>query len=325
MNLAPPGSLQAENRALPGVQIPANGFRALTSVGLIGFARFFWLIRGALLAAAFAGALAALIFLIVMPPKYTARAIISPVSQSTSLSMLDSSALSGLAALGASSQMVTPFQLFLNAYDSRDVSSAIYKQHPGYLPGLFWRKWDKTENRWRTPNVLVSVFTSLIHRPAMERPDPEALQQLVKDYVESQRLGSTNIWELSYANRDPKLAAAFLQSILYETDQEVRSISDARLTQSEAYLASKIQSATEVEYRQSLYSQLVKVQTARNATHSARTYSFELVDGPSVDIRRPSPSPLTVFLGFILGAMLLTSFGMAIAYWSPRDGQIKYG
>jgi uncharacterized protein involved in exopolysaccharide biosynthesis len=305
---------------VPGVHVPEGGFQELTSRGIFGIFHFFRLIVGALLASACVGALTGLICLIFITPKYTATAIISPVSQSTSLSMLDSSALSGLAALGGSSQMVTPFQLFLNAYDSREVSSTIYKQHSDYLPGLFWHKWDRADGRWRSPNFLFAFFGSLIHRPVMEKPDAEALQELVKDRVSSQRLGSTNIWELTYQNPDPKLAAAFLASILYQTDREVRAISDARLTQSESYLESKIRTATEVEYRESLYSQLVRVQTARNATHSARTYSFELVDGPSVNIHRPSPSPLIVFLGFIMGAMMLTCLVVLFLYWKPKGG-----
>ena len=237
----------------------------------------------------------------VLPKKYEALIIISPVSTSSGSgqggggisSMLSEfgglASLAGLSVGGDSrkAEFVTVLQSAL--------LTTTYIKNNNLLPVLFYKQWDTQNQRWKP-------------LPADKMPTLWKANEFFRKKVRKINTDSkTGIVTMGVTWTDPQLAADWANGLVKMANEYLRNKAITLSDRNIAYLNEQAAKTDLVGARQAISSLL---QTEINKQMLARgneEYAFKVLD-PAMPPERPTtPPPLLLVLGGLLGGLMLTT------------------
>ena len=237
---------------------------------------------------------------LVLPKKYEALIVISPVSSTSGSgqgggisSMLSEfgglASLAGLSVGGDSrkAEFVTVLQSAL--------LTTTYIKNNNLLPVLFYKQWDTQNQRWKP-------------LPADRMPTLWKASEFFRKKVRKINTDSkTGIVTMGVTWTDPQLAADWANGLVKMTNEYLRNKAIALSDRNIAYLNEQAAKTDLVGARQAISSLL---QTEINRQMLARgneEYAFKVLD-PAMPPERPTtPPPLSLVLGGLLGGLMLTT------------------
>ncbi len=237
----------------------------------------------------------------VLPRKYDAIIMISPVSSTAehnfggSGSMMGG-ALSGLAALAGLNVGADSKKAESMATLQSEALTERYIRDNNLLPVLYSDQWDATRKAWKTP-------------------DPEKIptlwkaNQYFKRSVRTISLDAkTSMVTLTIRWTDPATAAQWANGLVKMTNDYLREAALAEADRNIAYLTEQAGKTDAVEVKQATYillqSELSKAMIARGTAE----YAFRVIDPAVVPERAAYPQRLIWILGAFLGSCLLAVF-----------------
>lgn len=238
---------------------------------------------------------------LVLPKKYEALIVISPVSTTAGSgqggggisSMLSEfgglASLAGLSVGGDSrkAEFVTVLQSAL--------LTTTYIKNNNLLPVLFYKQWDTQNQRWKP-------------LPADKMPTLWKANEFFRKKVRKINTDSkTGIVTMGVTWTDPQLAADWANGLVKMANEYLRNKAIALSDRNIAYLNEQAAKTDLVGARQAISSLL---QTEINKQMLARgneEYAFKVLD-PAMPPERPTtPPPLLLVLGGLLGGLMLTT------------------
>lgn len=237
----------------------------------------------------------------VLPKKYEALIIISPVSTSSGSgqggggisSML--SEFGGLASLaglsvGGDSRKAEFVQVLQSA-----LLTTTYIKDNKLLPVLFYKQWDAQNQRWKP-------------LPAEKMPTLWKANEFFHKKVRKVNTDSkTGIVTMAITWSDPQLAADWANGLVKLTNEYLRNKAIALSDRNIAYLNEQAAKTDLVGARQAIYSLL---QTEINKQMLARgndEYAFKVLDPAMAPERPTTPPPLLLMLGGVVGGFMLAA------------------
>ena len=237
----------------------------------------------------------------VLPKKYEALIIISPVSTSSGSgqggggisSML--SEFGGLASLaglsvGGDSRKAEFVQVLQSA-----LLTTTYIKDNKLLPVLFYKQWDAQNQRWKP-------------LPAEKMPTLWKANEFFRKKVRKVNTDSkTGIVTMAITWSDPQLAADWANGLVKLTNEYLRNKAIALSDRNIAYLNEQAAKTDLVGARQAIYSLL---QTEINKQMLARgndEYAFKVLDPAMAPERPTTPPPLLLMLGGVVGGFMLAA------------------
>jgi uncharacterized protein involved in exopolysaccharide biosynthesis len=238
---------------------------------------------------------------LVLPKKYEALIVISPVSTTAGSgqggggisSMLSEfgglASLAGLSVGGDSrkAEFVTVLQSAL--------LTTTYIKNNNLLPVLFYKQWDTQNQRWKP-------------LPADKMPTLWKANEFFRKKVRKINTDSkTGIVTMGVTWTDPQLAADWANGLVKMANEYLRNKAITLSDRNIAYLNEQAAKTDLVGARQAISSLL---QTEINKQMLARgneEYAFKVLD-PAMPPERPTtPPPLLLVLGGLLGGLMLTT------------------
>ncbi len=281
--------------------------------------RRWWLV--ALMAGIFL--LAAIVYLRAADYSYAVVMRVAP-AQSAAAARENSniSALSNLASLTGitvPSVPATPFRLFIEGLQTREVADRLARD-PKLLQGLFPDEWDANTRQWHDPERFSDQFSNAVNRLVgapvrpWSPPDGEALQRLIgRDVIVEQTLKSP-VAVIAIDSIDPAFGVRFL-AVLHETvDAYLREKALARGVENIAYLDARLQQVAGIDHRMALLATLSDQKQRLMLTRNPAPYAAEHFGDITVSPLPTRPRPLLVApLAFVLGGVL----GILLAFMIP--------
>lgn len=249
----------------------------------------------------------------VVPKRYTAAIVVSPVSNSS-----QSGALGGLSSLGSSLGGLASLAGVSLSGDSKksesiailqsDVMTERYIREHDLLPVLFWKHWDTEHKRWD-------------YSDASKIPTPWKGNDYFKNHVRSvNNDAKTGLITLTITWRDPVLAARWANDLVKMTNDLMRDQAIDEGERNIAYLNDQSAKTDILGAKQAMYTLL---QTEINKVMLARgneAYALKVID-PAEPPEEPSfPKKLNWAISGLFGGLLLSFIVVFVrANWARHD------
>ncbi|MDP3293323.1 MAG: Wzz/FepE/Etk N-terminal domain-containing protein [Nevskia sp.] len=245
--------------------------------------------------------IAAAVVSLLLPEKYEASVVLSPVDEESGSKLGGAGALlsqfGGLASLGG---------LNLGGSGKKSVAIATLQSHAlteafihdnQLLPVLYADDWDADKKTWTTtdPKETPTLWKA-------ERTFAKKVRSLAEDK-------KTGLITLTITWTDPELAAKWAGELVQRANEVLRAKAIAESQANLSYLNEQLTKTSVVELQRSIYSlieaEIKKVMIANGSDE----YAFRVVDPARVPEQRVSPKRLLiiavgVFAGLILGLVL---------------------
>jgi hypothetical protein len=271
----------------------------------------------------------AVLYLNLVPYKYTAQLALTPAEHSGSKVPGGLASLGSIVGVDIGGEAGSSFALFGEAVKSTTVMERLSKDER-IMQTVFSAQWDPSINQFREPLSPVRGITRPIKAllAVPERPwQPPGATDL-RDYAKLRIIVTEDrkkaITTLSFEHRDPEFAKYFLARASTEADTFLREKSLARSTDYVRYLERRLSEVQVAEYRQSLAQALSNYENLRMMASSTAAYAAEPFGVVTVTSRPTSPQPLTVLAAAGLAGVALWAFyvliarGMLIAFRDRR-------
>ena len=229
----------------------------------------------------------------------------------------------GLAALSGSlggGRAATPFSFFLDGLATPEVAARLARD-PAIMHKVFGGEWDAKTKSWHPPRGFVGKVRdglySLFGFPALawSEPDAERLRAYLEDAVKVTRSVKSPLVTLTYEHRNRAFAAAFLDRLAAEADDQLRRTNAARTAANIEYLSARLATTSQVEAREALVMALAAEERSAMLAAAQLPYAAEPF-APAYVGRWPSrPRPVPLLLAGVLAGLLL---GAALAVWLDR-------
>lgn len=304
-------------------------------IGFNEVVRQIWQKRGFVASFAFAGLIAAIIYLHMATPLYTAtlRLVPNQMQAQNSMSRFGSSiaALTGI----DPTQMggVSPFALYPEIMKSRAVADDLAARAPVLMTRLYEGQWDKRMGVWREPRglgpTLRKRLKGILGLPARRWSPPSGadLQELIVDRVEVTRDTKNPIIMLSFRDRDPIFARQFLMELNRSVDQRLRLMTVTRSSQYISYLEEKIKVVDVAELRAALVASLSEQMTMKMMANSKSSFAAQVMGGVESSKNPTDPKALIILvLSTLIGIIIAVSIVcLPIIYPNVSKGPSKAG
>jgi uncharacterized protein involved in exopolysaccharide biosynthesis len=249
---------------------------------------------------------------LLVPKKYEATTVLSPVANSSAgMGGLSAAAsqLGGLAALAGISVTGDSKKAESVAVLQSEALTETYIQQQNLLPVLFYKKWDSGRATWKTGDP----------------DDKPTLWKANKLFDKQIRRVSTNaktgLVTLSITWTDPRTAAKWANDLPMLANDYLRNKAIQESERNIAYLNSEAAKTSIVEARQAIYSILRNEIDKAMVARGSEEYSFRVID-PAVPPEKPSsPQVLLWIVGGTVFGLILSSV-LAILRASCRHVQI---
>jgi Chain length determinant protein len=283
--------------------------------------RALWLGRTAAVCVFALCVVAAVVFLKIAVPQYTARIIITPKRPANDLSVTQK-ALNVLGNLTTGRNFNTnpDFGLFNDLVTSQALADTLAQKHD-MVHVIFHKQWDKETQSWIEPSGMWADLKAAIkrqfHQPAWSPPDQRDLDRYLTDHVRVVKrnlsfLDISNTYQLEYSDPDPRFAAEFVTLVYREADNILRQRREAELESNVDYLRKRLAETTIVEYRQALIQLMADQEKELMIIHSNAPFAVDIVDSASVPKTPSFPNlRLTLALTLVLGGFLAVLAGIA--------------
>ena len=248
---------------------------------------------------------------------------IMPASQSTHTddnSRL--SALSSIAGINLGGGDDAQFRIFLDSLQSPVAADALIKRQD-LLKRMFPEEWSEGEHTWRPPESQLRPAVQFIERllgfnvvvwsPPSRGRLFDYLQQNLR-IVQNQK---SRVVTLEMDIEDPSVATDILLALNSSVDNFMRQQALEHTSRYIDYLAKKLETVTEADYRQALTENLAGQEKTRMMASSPLPFVSDVL-GPPMTSRIPvSPSPVAVFAAALVAGILL---GATLAIFADRRG-----
>lgn len=266
--------------------------------------RMLWGSRWTIVAITLFTAVCAGIAAFLVPKKYEASVVVSPVASTSSgqlggLSAMTSQ-LGGLAALAGISVGSDSKKSESIAILQSEALTADYIRSNDLLPVLYERKWDAARKDWKDkdPDQIPTLW--------------KANQYFKKTIRKIKTDNKSGLVTMTITWRDPALAAKWANDLVLIANDYLRTKAIEESERNIAYLNAEAAKTNIVEARQAIYSIL---QTEINRAMLARgseEYAFKVIDPATQPEKASSPQKrLWAALGVFAGAFLSVLFVLA--------------
>jgi uncharacterized protein involved in exopolysaccharide biosynthesis len=259
-----------------------------------------WLILGVSAGAA----MVAFGIALVIPKKYDAVVLLSPVSQ-------ESASSGKLGALSQISESLGGLGSMLGFGGSGDEQKAeaiatlqsellteTFIQQNNLLPILFADKWDEHAKAWRSKNPA--------DQPTLWKAN-RLWQKKVRGVTENSKTGLVT---LTIGWSDPVLAASWANGIVKLENDYLREKSLSRSDQNIAYLEAQAAKTSEIEVRNAILQLMQKEIEDQMLSRGNEEFALKIIDPATIPERPASPQPVLLSVsaaiaGFILAAIVV--------------------
>lgn len=263
------------------------------------------------------------LYLHIVRYEYTATLSVTAVQQSESNLASRLGAFSSLTSLAGINLTPgggsTQFQLYVEALHSQMVADALAKR-TDLMKVIFPKQWSDEKHGWVEPRSvthdIINAVKDVIGIPVSpwKPPDGTALLTYLKREVSIDQDTKKLIVNITYSNKDPKFAVAFLNAVHQTTDNALRQKVLARTTQYIDYLSKTLPTVENTEHRQALIDSLSEQEKNRMMASANTAFAAEPFGATSVPSRPDIPIPsLVLFLAVMLGAVVGASLSFLAA------------
>ncbi len=260
----------------------------------------------------------AILYLNLVPYKYTAQLALTPAEHSGSKVPGGLASLGSIVGVDIGGEAGSSFALFGEAVKSTTVMQRLAKD-PRIMQTVFSAQWDPAYKQFREPLSPIRGITrpvkSLLAVPDQPWAPPTAMD--LRDYAKLRIIVTEDrkksITTLSFEHKDPEFAKYFLARASAEADIFLREKSLARSTDYVRYLEQRLNEVQVAEYRQSLAQALSNYENLRMMASSDAAFAAEPFGEVTVTTRPTSPQPLTVLAAAVLAGLALWAFYVLIA------------
>jgi uncharacterized protein involved in exopolysaccharide biosynthesis len=250
---------------------------------------------------------AAIVYLQVAPPRYTARMIVIPADQSGSKAAGNLAGLGSLVGLSLNDQAGSAFSMYDETVRSYAVAKLLNADRD-LMKRVFPESWDARENRWREPSSAIKILTVKVKiilgiriRPWHE-PDATDLKIYLDRQLTSSEDKRKGVITLYYEHENADFARVFLNRVNAAADGYLREQALIRATTYVDYLEKRLAQVQVAEYRQSMAQVLGNYEKTRMMASSSASYAAEPFGGVWVSPWPTRPKPILVIaLGVFAG------------------------
>ncbi len=181
--------------------------------------------------------------------------------------------------------------------------------------------WDPHTRSFHPPSGFIpdakQLVKSALGLDAWHPPTAADMQRYLSHNVVPKEIGISELYSVSYSNRDPEFARYFLSRVLAISDDYLKQRKLARATAYIGYLDRKLLSVSDVDQRQAMLRLRLQQENFLMAASVNLPFSADINDPPMTPSRPAWPNPLIV--GVII---LFFGGGMAAAlgvYFRPWE------
>lgn len=231
--------------------------------------------------------------------------------------------LASLAGLGpADAVSATPFRLFLEGVDAREVAERLARDR-GLMRQVFAGEYDAATGGWRErrsgADSLKRGLWGLLGLPVVpwRAPDAARLQDFIADRVVVTQSTKTPLVSITLESPDPAFATRFLTRLGITIDTYLREKQQERTRSNIEYLAEKLRGVTLIEQRQVLFGALTEQERQAMLANSRAPYAANSF-GIAVATTQPTkPRQMPLLIAGLLGGLILGSV-VALLLGRPR-------
>lgn len=247
-------------------------------------------------------------YLLVTPPRYTAQMTVGPNKDSPA--NMGASPLGGAAALLSitkDDEYVSPFQMFLEAFNSMEIADRLLKRTDLAAP-LLEGGWDEQDGRWiRKKGLKASVndfLSDYFDRPEYGAPTRADVTRALQEAMNVTQVSRSALYGIRVDYPDPAFTLALLHFMFEQADSIVREASAKRAKALVADLDQRISKISNADLRASLISFLSEQQKTLSLTSLPTPFSVTVFDPPTVSEVPTSPLILrTIAFGALIGLL----------------------
>jgi LPS O-antigen subunit length determinant protein (WzzB/FepE family) len=263
----------------------------------------------------FAVLLAALAYLMVMPPQYTAQLILAPSEAANAGSsvglgnLLGSNSLSlGASILNGASSGNRRFDDFLELLKSERVATRMEAQNH-VMREVFHKRWDSEAGDWKPPSPIIGPikqwFLEILHRERVNYPTVHDFYIYLNDNVTIARVKDTELRQLSYQDEDPADAKRFLLQLFHAADDIAKADQVAVSRSYLSYLQTQLEKTTLVEQRTAISNLISEQLKLLMFAQADVPFVAKIYFGPTAPDSPDVPSlPLTAIVAVVMGFVL---------------------
>ena len=253
---------------------------------------------------ALGAAVLATVVLWALPERYTATIVVAPASDTAESGRLAGmagrfGAVGGLLGLGSILGSATNKDVALATMQSNAFVSSFIRRHEILVPLFAGERWDMTHADWVIDDDLYDVTNGLWVRratpPQLPTPsDIEATDEFLRKLDIQEHIDS-DIIEISLTTPSPTASANWLNRLVTDLNDHLRSVqivtSQGRLT----YLNSKLETTTNTEVRD-IYFDLIREETQKmSVAQTKQDFMFTVID-PAVAPVKSNKLPMLAVL-----------------------------
>lgn len=226
-----------------------------------------------------------------------------------------------LLALG-SSQLQSPIDHFTVAMTSRPVAQLLINKQ-GIDKILFEDQWNTETNSWKPkPGIFAWIkrqINVVFGLPAWTPPDESDLAELLQDKIDVTLTDTDGTLQLSYENKDPKVAALVLQSLYDDTMTIIRQDQVNALEHVFDTVLNRLNNTHNVILKSSI-TDFASQSLVEMTRASARSVEVGVLNPVRVSATPTSPRPLlNMLIGVLLGLLIIGSWYLFdLTAWTVR-------
>jgi hypothetical protein len=187
--------------------------------------------------------------------------------------------------------------------------------------GIYDTTWDPRTRSFHPPDGFVHQIVQLAKTSLglgpWHPPTAADMQRYLSRYVVPKEIGISELYSVSYSNKDPEFARYFLSRVLTISDNYLKQRKLARASAYVNYLDEKLQTLTDVDQRQAMLKLRLQQENFLMAASVNLPFSADIDDPPVTPSRPAWPNPLIVgVIILFFGGGLATALGV---YLKPYE------
>ena len=181
--------------------------------------------------------------------------------------------------------------------------------------------WDSQSRSFHPPSGffydLIQAAKAALGLNPWRAPTAADMQRYLSHNVVPKEIGISDLYSVSYSNKDPQFARYFLSRVLAISDNYLRQQKLARAKAYVGYLDQKLKTVTDVDQRQAILKLRLQQENFLMAASVSLPFSADIND-PPIEPSRPSwPNPLVVgVVILVFGGGLAAAAGV---YFRPYE------
>jgi hypothetical protein len=281
-----------------------------------------------------AGVAAALLWLRLTPPLYSASMTVAPLAERGLAGMgarlpPPYAEAEGRLTLPGQEESLTDFRRFVAMLTSRPVAAALAAD-PEVLRRAFPEAWDAGADEgagaWRPPDGvghrLRRLVASAAGRPTWSRPGVEDLARHLGERLMIEPVGATPLRRVSYRHEDRAFALALLGRLYAAADGRLRAEASRRGAAQVDHVRARLAQVTQAEHRHSLAEMLAGYERVLLLLEVDLPFAADLIEEPHAAALPDAPDPFLLppaagTAGAGLGFLALR----ALAAWRGGGGR----